>query len=215
MKSKSLQSIALSFGIALVLPLAHADIIFISGVNNIGTDNVLFNDSTLPHSGSLVQGNFSGSGLGYVVNFTSSSGNNQIMGSGGQAILEGLTGNDPFTALSFSLSGAAQTFTKAVFNVDAISNSDLSVTTLEPDGQLSTATFIAGGNGENFVTVEAINGQSIRSITLTNTGGMENVNQFRIGGFAGGVSVPDGGTTLALLGLALGALGLAKRKMEA
>ncbi len=46
---------------------------------NTGSDNVLFNDGSLSHSGTLVQGNFANEGLGFIVDSTSSSGNRQIV----------------------------------------------------------------------------------------------------------------------------------------
>ena len=61
--------------------------------NNQNTDNVLFNNGSLSHSGTLVQGDFNGAGAGFIVDFTSASGNGNLGVSGGQAVLVGGTGN--------------------------------------------------------------------------------------------------------------------------
>src|SRR3954469_24287701 len=70
--------------------------ITVGNPGNQNTDNVLFNNGSLVHSGTLVQGDFNGSGAGFIVNFTSSSGNGNLGVSGGQAVLVGGTGNTPF-----------------------------------------------------------------------------------------------------------------------
>jgi hypothetical protein len=44
----------------------------------------------------LVQGDFNGSGAGFIVDFTSASGSGNLGVSGGQAVLVGGTGNVPF-----------------------------------------------------------------------------------------------------------------------
>jgi hypothetical protein len=66
---------------------AWADPITITTGNpgNQGTDNVLFNNGALLHSGLLVQGDFNGSGTGFIVDFTSASGSGNLGVSGGQA----------------------------------------------------------------------------------------------------------------------------------
>src|SRR6478735_1339015 len=77
---------------------AWADPITITVGNpgNAGTDNVLFNNGALVHSGTVVQGDFNGSGAGFIVDFTSASGNGNLGVSGGQAVLVGGIGNIPF-----------------------------------------------------------------------------------------------------------------------
>lgn len=182
---------------------------------NAGTDNVLFNDGSLPHSGSLVQGNFSGSGAGFVVNFTSSSGNGQIAGSGGQATINGLAGNNPFTSLTFGLNGGA-TFTKAILNPDATADGAINfvVNYITPGGSFAQS-FALSGNGQNFFGIDANGTEKITSVTFSTSApsGFADASQFRLGGFAAPTGIPDGGTTIALLGATLGLLGLARRKL--
>lgn len=182
---------------------------------NAGTDNVLFNDGTLLHSGTLVQGNFSGSGAGFIVDFRSSSGNQMIQGGGGQATISGLTGNNPFTNLSFGLENGA-TFTKAILNPDAAGNGTITFTVsyLSAAGSPSVQSFALSGNGNNFFGIEAGEGAKITTVNFTSSGtSFVDASQFRLGGFAAapGTNVPDSGATIALLGSALAVLGLARR----
>src|SRR6185369_3398261 len=94
---------------------ARADIIFTLGNSPLDSDNVLFTDNNLSHSGNLIQGNFDGSGSGFVVDFRSTSGNGSLQApSGGQARVEGAIGNIPLGDITFGLEGA--TFTGVVLN---------------------------------------------------------------------------------------------------
>ena len=95
---------------------AQADIIFTLGNDPLDdSDNVLFTDDSLSHSGSLIQGNFNGSGSGFIVDFTSISGNGNLLApSGGQARVEGAAGNTPLGNISFGLEGG--TFTGVILN---------------------------------------------------------------------------------------------------
>lgn len=184
---------------------------------NAGTDNVLFNDPSLTRQGALVQGNFADDGLGFVVEFTSESGNGLLQGGGGQAEIEGLVGNDPITSLTFGLADNA-TFTKAIFNIDA-----------DEDGFLTIAVNFLGAlgspyeelvpltdNGQNFYHVTAGDGAVISSITLsTEDSGINVARQFRLGGFENSSRVPDGGATATLLGFGLlGLMAIRKRANE-
>ena len=68
---------------------AKADIVVVSGVNNIGTDNVLLNPATnvLTVTGTVGQNNL-------LVNFTSNSGSHLLSANpSGQATVSGGTGN--------------------------------------------------------------------------------------------------------------------------
>jgi hypothetical protein len=187
---------------------------------NIGTDNVLFNDSSLAHSGTLVQGNFSGSGTGFIVDFTSASGNHLIEGSGGQATISGLAGNNPFTSLTFGLESGA-TFTKAILNADVVNGApsnatiNFNVAYVSAAGSPFAQSFSVSGNGQNFFGIEAGDGAKITSVTFSsaNTAFLD-ANQFRLGGFAAATTVPDGGMTATLLGAGLLVLGLFRRKLR-
>src|SRR6266480_4258528 len=61
-------------GLALFCSASAWAITITPGPGNFpGDDNVLFNDPSLMHDGTLVQGNFNGSGNGFIVDFMSSS----------------------------------------------------------------------------------------------------------------------------------------------
>jgi hypothetical protein len=187
---------------------------------NAGTDNVLFNNDALVRQGPVVQGDFNGAGLGYIIEFTSDSGTGGLQGAGGQAEIEGLVGNNPIMSLTFGLTDNA-TFTSAIFNIDA-----------DADGFMTVAVDFLGGagspyeelvplndNGQNFYHVFALEGNVISSITLsTIDSGFNVARQFRIGGFAdasNGTNVPDGGATAVMLGLGmLGLVGIGRTKRQ-
>lgn len=185
---------------------------------NTGTDNVLFNDGTLNHAGLVVQGNFNGAGAGYIVDFTSASGSGLLMGGGGQAVVEGDTGNDPFTSLTFGLEGGA-TFTRAILNPLATDDGtiDFKVSYIDVIESLFEASFSVNGNGQNFFQIQANDGAKITSITFSSLDtAFSEAKQFRLGGFAGPdtdiPSVPEAGATVMMLGAALAGLALVRRR---
>jgi len=185
---------------------AQADIIFTLGNSPLDdSDNVLFTDNNLSHSGNLVQGNFNGPGSGFIVDFSSASGNGSLQApSGGQARVEGATGNTPLGDITFGLEGA--TFTGVVLN--PFNGSGVAILIVsELNGDTSLFSYIMG-NGNNFVTINAINGQQIDTVTLVAPGGgFTDLRQVRMAGFESTTnSVPDGGATVLLLGAALSSM---------
>lgn len=199
---------------------ANADYITIVTGNpdNQGTDNVLFNDSSLIHQGPLIQGNFNGAGAGYIVDFTSAGG--ELNGSGGQATVVGV-GNTPFSNLSFFLEDNA-TFTKAILNPDATGDGTVKFTVAYFDdlGTPFTKEFDVDRSGQNFFGIFADGGARIKTVTFESSDTtFNNANQFRLGGFASGSdnpgpTVPDGGLTLMLLGCALSACAGVRRLIK-
>ena len=181
---------------------------------NTGSDNVLFNDGSLSHSGTLVQGNFANEGLGFIVDFTSSSGNLQIEGNGGQAEVKGLSGNDPFTSLTFGLEADA-TFQKAIFNVDATvdGHMTLAVSYIDAAGSPYEELVLLDADSQNFYNVSASDGARITQIEIsTLDSAFAAARQFRLGGFQT-AQIPDTGWTAVLLGLSIAGLAFARRKM--
>ena len=131
--------------------------------------------------------------------------------SGGQARVEGATGNAPMGNITFGLEGA--TFTGVVLNPVGSGNGTFIVTEL--NGDTTSFPFVLG-NGNNFVTITAINGQQIKSVMLsTPAPGIEDLRQVRMAGLERTNSVPDSGATVLLLGAALTGMGLLRRRFEA
>ena len=189
--------------------------------DNQDIDNVLFNDGSLSHSGSLVQGNFNGSGAGFIIDFTSFSGTHQLVSNGGQARIEGGVGNTPYRSLTFGLESGA-TFTKAVLNANASADGqiDFMVSYIDANFSPFEAFFAMDGNGENYF-IRASEGARITQVTfststLPETVGFSDTRQIRLGGFAAAdnnsQNVPDGGATSLLLGFAVVAIGALKKR---
>ena len=174
----ALAFLALTFGGALT---ARADIIVVTGVNNQGTDNVLLNPATnvTTVTGTVGQNNLQ-------VNFISGSGSGLLNANpSGQATISGGTGNTALTQLTFGLANN-DTFTRAVFNINAATDGSvlIRVEGVNIDGGFFQDDFTVDANGQNFFTVTAINGQFIRTISLTAINGatFEDVRQVRLGG---------------------------------
>ena len=201
---------------------AWADPITITTGNpgNQNTDNVLFNNGALIHSGTLVQGDFNGSGAGFIVDFTSASGNGNLGVSGGQAVLVGGSGNNPFTNATVQLENGA-TFQKIIFNIDVtngLANTSVQFTvnyTLV-GGQQFQQVFSVNANGQNFFGIQAGDGAVINSVTIQGLNGttFADINQWRLGGFAPAGEVPEPASLLLLGSGLLGTAGAARRKLK-
>jgi hypothetical protein len=130
-----------------------------------------------------------GAGSPQIITFTSGDAFNTE--ASGQAVISpfGTTFND----LTMTASGTASAFTALLLNVIVATNETLTFTS--PTPITSGATQQVTANGENFILVSAINGETFHSLSFTSSGNLSHVQQVRVD-IAGGVTpaIPEPST---------------------
>jgi len=209
---KALLLVCTFFALAFGATMARAEIVVITGVNNLGTDNVLLNSST---GVSTVTGTFGPANA--QVNFTSASGSGLLDANpSGQATISGGTGNDLMTQLTFGLA-SGDSFTRAVFNINASTDGSVvaHVEGINISGGFFEDAFLVDADGQNFFTIDSINGQFITSISLMAINGatIDDLRQVRLGGLGGlAFNVLPEPTTALLMAVGLaGIAGIGRR----
>jgi hypothetical protein len=115
--------------------------------------------------------------------------------------------------VAFILQSPNQTATMVFGNINtATSNSSASANVLNQGSVLSGFPLTPSGNGQNFFTLSAINGQHISSVSFTSTVGLDDVSQIRLGTLAAASGPILGAGLPGLLAACVGLLVLARRR---
>ena len=193
----------------------RADIIFTLG-NNPEPDeiNVLLSSGD---SGTTITGTLTGTE--YEVVFSSSQ--TLLSPSNGQARVSANPEGSPLTNLIISLDDAV--YGDIILNPfigscrDCVAgNATVTVNSVDSNGvpeAQSTFTY-ALGNGQNFLTIVASNGESIVSTTIDAPGGFHDLRQPRISGADELTAVPEP-ATITMLGMGIVGLGLLRKFRKA
>ena len=182
---------------------ARADVVLQDKLSGTG-DNVVF-DST---SGDVAQGTLNDPGShNNIVDFTSLD-TTGISASGGNAIK--ITSVDDLQIQVFAADGKTVTpTTEDVFSLKGTGDVMLAVQTLEPDNTTKTTSFDLGtiGTGQSGFTLDAINGEVITLLTLTDaTGTITDFEHYRID-VAPAAAVPEI-STWGMMGIGFAFVGL-------
>lgn len=199
--------VAATAAVAMWTSQAHAVAILAPGNNPQIDENVLLNTGL---TGSVIFGTTNQTGLS--VRFT---GTEPITApANGQARIEAVDG--AFTSLTIDVPGG--TFGSLILNPDASVSGTADFTAITTSGTTNFNNVALGGSGSNFFTFTTstpaerfISVGVVADSPLTFT----DVAQIRLGGAQRNTTVPDGGATVAMLGMTLVALFGLRRRLRA
>ena len=194
-------TLALVSMVVLGVGAASAAPIITAGNVPGGTDNVMFNSSSLQNDALIVQGIVSNAASS-LVEFE---GTETLHSNGGQARVEGF-GGVGYDSLLVRIPG--NTFTKITMNLNAVPGSG-SVSFLL-DGIAFGGAF-ALGNGSNFFTIEGLDGTAFSTVQFLTTLDVLDTRQIRIGGVAPVTTPVPEPAAWAMTFVGLVALGLRAR----
>jgi hypothetical protein len=190
LRHASAAAIVLAAAGILVSP-ARADLV-ITQPTGLGSfdANVLFKTQSTDVTTAL--GFSNGAGSPQIITFTSGDAFNTD--ASGQAVISpfGTTFND----LTMTASGTASAFTALLLNVIVPTTETLTFTS--PTPITSGATQQVTANGENFILISAINGETFNSLSFTSSGNLSHVQQVRVD-IAGAVSTVPEPSTWAMM----------------
>jgi hypothetical protein len=205
MSDKSHSVLARAAVVAVVLAAAGslsspatADIV-ITQPNGLGSfdANVLFKTQSTDVTSAI--GFSNGQGSPQIITFSSTDAFNTD--ASGQAVISGF--GTTFNNLTMTASGTASAFTALLLNVDVPTAETLTFSS--PTHINSGITQQVGPNGNNFILVSTINGETFSSLTLNSSGNISDIKQVRVD-IAGNVrAVPEPSTWAMMV---LGFLGL-------
>jgi hypothetical protein len=178
--------------------------------SSIQGNNVLFNSGT--QTSTTVFGNTNLGNNTVAFTGTTVGGGSSISANGGQARVEGASGLQ-LSTVQFGLTDQA-TFNNLEFNLFGGTATSVTFSITDNEGQLFTFANLALGSGENFFGFQGIQNETIRNVAFTlNGGGISDVRQIRLDGFAAASAVPEP-TTWAMMLIGFGAVGYSMRSRK-
>jgi len=174
--------VGLALGVALAPSAARADIVFELGNHPAPSENVL-----LPAGVTAFQIIGETNQSHTPVNFSSAV-DLLTVPSNGQARIEADDGTLNDISIGLDL---PNTFTHLVFN--AFQGTGIAEVAVTEDNGEQSLFNLSLGNGENFLTINAINGQKINNVIINaqQAGAFSDLRQVRIGGIAQAATVPE------------------------
>lgn len=194
----SMLGLAVAVVVGLLPVTGRAETQIVTGNNPQTDENVLLNKGT---TGNTVFGTTNQTALSVSFNSVAQALSEPA---NGQARIEAASGN--LLGLN-SISVPGGTFTSLIFN-EFFGSGTTSITALglsasnQPESLTESFSL---GNGSNFFTITAVNGERLTSVSFTSPGGITDLRQVRIGGAALNPVIPEPATVI-LMGVGVAAV---------